>query len=928
MDLTLSGSSGILDSLTLLDVTDGLGGGSFLTTNLKLTRTTSTNEFPVTNLYTPSYISATASFFDVQGNEYQQAFVISASYDSGTDTDFMSYDVSTNITDASITVDDVNDGDGTTYSGEGAANKLPTKDLNIVVSFTDSISGQTSTIQETFYVISNGLDGLDSIQVINTNQAHTLPATSDGVVTSHAGSGTVLRVFEGATELSYDGTGTTAGTWKVDRYETPSSAITLGSITDDGDSITIGDFSGMSNSEDSVTVKYAITGSRQSGGEFLTETTQTLTKAKEGVSSKVLSITADTQVYLFDDASDTTPSQNDITFTISQQNLSSTVATSNITITPAISSPFNPSSLSGTVSNGSGQQTFTLSYSGDLSNGKDDLPLSVSVTRDSITDTITIYKIEGGSDSLPQYFITPLNGTQIKNGSGTLTLQAQSSDPVNGLQTLSSGDIKIYSGSSLISGIAGVTGTDYNPTITTDAIFGTMELILSGSDGVLDSLTLLDVTDGLGGGTFLSPNLKTTRNPSNNTYTSSYLSATASFFSTDGTEYQKSVQITPSFVGGIDNMAVSTATGDSEIVITAGDGDGGTITLGGSAVPTKDTVLVATFTDPQSNQTNTITETFYIISDGVDGMDGLTVILSNESHTIPASSNGSVAPADYGGSGTSISLFEGATQLEYDGTGTSDGTWTVSANGTGITPGSPTDSGTDATYGDHSNMTSDTADIVYTITGKRLDGSSISITKTQSFSKSKAGTDGAGSFVTRLLADNVVISYDADGTNPSPSSITLIASSSNFTDGYFKFVGGGSDFTDETSFTDGLTANTDTATFTAPTNYSATPYTFRVAVSEQDQSERASDNISIFSIKPGADSDPQYFITPTNGTQIKNGSGTLTLQAQSSDPTNGLQNLSTGNIKIYSGSNLITTYAGVTGTITTQPLLHLLLWVR
>lgn len=45
-------------------------------------------------------------------------------------------------------------------------------------------------------------------------------------------------------------------------------------------------------------------------------------------------------------------------------------------------------------------------------------------------------------------------------------------------------------------------------------------------------------------------------------------------------------------------MAVSTKVGDSEVVITAGDGDGGTITLGGSSVPTKDVVLTAVFTDP------------------------------------------------------------------------------------------------------------------------------------------------------------------------------------------------------------------------------------------------------------------------------------------------------------------------------------------
>ena len=39
-------------------------------------------------------------------------------------------------------------------------------------------------------------------------------------------------------------------------------------------------------------------------------------------------------------------------------------------------------------------------------------------------------------------------------------------------------------------------------------------------------------------------------------------------------------------------------------------------------------------------------------------------------------------------------------------------------------------------------MTQDTASIVYTITGKRADGSAINLTKTQSFSKSKVGATG------------------------------------------------------------------------------------------------------------------------------------------------------------------------------------------
>ena len=730
LELRDSSDDSVLDTIALLDVTDGLGGGSFISSNLKSTRTTSTNTFPITNTFTPELLSTTASFYDTSGTEYTQSVIITPSFSGGVDRMAVSAGIgdTTNIT---ITA---GDGDGGTITLGGS--DVPTKDVVLTSVFTDPATGQTTTINETFYIISDGADGLDAITVINTNQSHTLAADSDGTVSSFVGSGTTISVFEGTTKLDYSGSGDSAGHFTISTNPTN---INVGTISDSGDDALVGDHSTITDT--SASIVYSISGQRLNGTVFTAETTQTLTKAIAGTSAKQLSITSDSQIYSFDDVSDTTPDENDITFTISQQNLSTSVGTSDITITPATTAAFNPSSLSGTITNGSGQQTFVLSFSGDLSSGKADLPVTISVTNDGITDTTTIYKIEGGSDSDPQYFITPTNGTQIKNGSGTLALQAQSSDPANGLQSLSSGDIKIYSGSNLITTYAGVTGTDYGPIITADAIFGTMNLTLSGSDGVLDSLTLLDVTDGLGGGSFISPNLKSNRSTFDNSFTPTLLRATASFYDTSGTEYQGRVEITPSFSGGVDRMAVSTKVGDSEVVITAGDGDGGTITLGGASVPTKDTVLTAVFTDPATGQTTTINETFYIVSDGVDGIDALTIILTNESHTLPASSDGTVTSFD--GSGTDIYLYEGTASILYDGEGTSNGTFDISTTPTNITVGSISDEGIFARVENHSNMTEDSASIVYTLTGKRINGDDISVTKTQSFVKARAGVSGS-----------------------------------------------------------------------------------------------------------------------------------------------------------------------------------------
>ena len=110
---------------------------------------------------------------------------------------------------------------------------------------------------------------------------------------------------------------------------------------------------------------------------------------------------------------------------------------------------------------------------------------------------------------------------------------------------------------------------------------------------------------------------------------------------------------------------------------------------------------------------------------------------------------------------------------------------------------------------------------------------------------------GLNAKTVNLTASSTVIPYDANGSNPSPSSITLPATSQEFTNGFFKFTGGGGSFSDEASYTDGTAANSDTATFTVPGSFSSTPYDFRVGVAEGDQSELVFDTLSIGSTRVG-----------------------------------------------------------------------------
>lgn len=373
-----------------------------------------------------------------------------------------------------------------------------------------------------------------------------------------------------------------------------------------------------------------------------------------------------------------------------------------------------------------------------------------------VSDVINIFGVKPGSDTVPNFFITPIaGGTQIKNSSGTIELQVQKAD-ISGITNITSGtDARIYdtgTGDLITSSIHATEtvagGVVYNPTLGSGFINGTKTLLLKDNGGtVLDSITLLDVTDGLGGGSFIASNLKTNRDTSvtPNTFSPTTLTAQASFYDTSGTEYTKNVTITPSLVGSTDHMAVGTATGASQITITADDGDGTSITLGGSSVATKDVVLTAEFTDPATSQTTTINETFYIVSDGVDGIDAITVINTNQAHSLPASSAGVVS--SYTNSGTNIRVFEGVNELTYDGVGSSNGTWIVATSqspSSTITIGSVSLTGDNITVGNHSSMDNneDTVTITYTITGTRSGGASFTSTTTQTLTKVKDGTDG------------------------------------------------------------------------------------------------------------------------------------------------------------------------------------------
>jgi len=134
---------------------------------------------------------------------------------------------------------------------------------------------------EDFVTLKQVDEGSGTVQAILSNPAHVYAASSTGAVTNTGGSGTTIRVYEGATELSFVTTTPGAGQWNVSVGNTAN--ITEGGVTDSGNYCTIGSHTGVATDTDSYIITYTITGKTRNGTTFTSFTQdQTLTKSKAG----------------------------------------------------------------------------------------------------------------------------------------------------------------------------------------------------------------------------------------------------------------------------------------------------------------------------------------------------------------------------------------------------------------------------------------------------------------------------------------------------------------------------------------------------------------------------------------------------------------------------------------------------------------------
>lgn len=261
----------------------------------------------------------------------------------------------------------------------------------------------------------------------------------------------------------------------------------------------------------------------------------------------------------------------------------------------------------------------------------------------------------------------------------------------------------------------------------------------------------------------------------------------------------------------------------------------------------------------ESNGTNPILASATMSMVGLKaGSNGITILLSNSTHALPADETGAVT--SYVNSGTDISAWIGTQRLTVDQNnpyGTN--TFRVSAAGTHITPGAA--SGVDGayirTYGVHSAMSGvePGATIAYTVTVKDDASVETILVVQQTFTKAIAGadgTDGSGGSDSRAVALTSTkqgFVYNTAGNYNDVATATVTATAVNTTGVvWYEF------FVEDVSKQNSIV---NTYTYTPPALYSSMPDKVEVHIREDSSIGTivARDQMTMVGLKAGTHGD-------------------------------------------------------------------------
>lgn len=660
-----------------------------------------------------------------------------------------------------------------------------------------------------------GEDGFDAITARLTNPTFILPASSTGVVSSYTGSGTEIRLYEGETSIAYSNSGD-PGTFVIDSTTvTPTGDIAVGTISDSGSYATVAQHASMDNSTDTVTITYNISGYRTDGTAFTASAIQVISKSKAGVDADPPDEpdsplnTALLTLFQKNDIGDSAPTDpGGLTYTFSTQGFT-TITNGWSKTAPSIgegeqlwviravasgtgstdfisSGEWSPASVEGIGGESGVSVTVVTLFQKNSSSGTPPADPNGNVTYNFDTGAVS-----GSTNGWA------LSQPSLSNGEYIWAISASASAPA-GVSTdiITTGE---WSGASLVSRVP----DDPDPPLNT-AVLTLFQKTAVAASAPSDPATL----------TYTFATQTFTSSPTNGWSTTAptiaegeklwVIRAVAS--STSATDSIPSSEWSPASVEGIGGESGengttvallnlfkkhtngTTAPSDPSGTLTytfstgliSGSNNGWTLAQPSLVKGEYMWAISATASAPADQDTDTILTSEWSDASvvGYVALDGVNAILSNESHTIPCDKDGN--PTSYTGSGTTLRVYEG-TNLLTRVTGTaSNGQFSVSLTNSNITGDSTPSGTTTTTYGVASNMTSDTASITFNISGKDSAGNSFTITKVQSFSKSKVGANGTDAKILTLSSTGQVFRFSPTGTQvPAGQTIVFIAEVQN-----------------------------------------------------------------------------------------------------------------------------------------------------
>ena len=263
-----------------------------------------------------------------------------------------------------------------TLTGSGNSRVLtPTNFLQYGITTSTVVITCTLGSLTDILTIYRGNDGADSIILWLQNEAHIVPASETGVVAQWDGANTNIKVFKGFVDDTSN--------WTLSRVNNN----TTSSLTGSGTSTPYLTVTGMSNDVGTVDIT-------ATKGSSTIQKTFSVSKSRAGIQAPLLYLAASGLAFIYPDATSTTSLSPTISLTINTQNI---VDTSGLT---TVATAYNSAGTSlGTVTLGGTGVNRTMSPAQFLTYSTTSYVKVVS-TINTLTDTVTIYRGNGGSDAL------------------------------------------------------------------------------------------------------------------------------------------------------------------------------------------------------------------------------------------------------------------------------------------------------------------------------------------------------------------------------------------------------------------------------------------------------------------------------------------------------------------------------------------------